>query len=94
MWRIAHTCLTSQLPFREARIEFGDVVASRLKLSKDGTKVLWPQPADDPLDPQNVRLHYPLNVVTMIYDILSSVVRLPEKLAAFYRHTRCDSPGL
>ncbi|KAI0795662.1 MFS general substrate transporter [Abortiporus biennis] len=37
----------------EARIEFGDAVASRLKLSTDGTKVLWPQPADDPEDPQN-----------------------------------------
>ncbi|KAF8982041.1 hypothetical protein BDQ17DRAFT_502038 [Cyathus striatus] len=37
----------------EARIEFGEAVASRLKLSKDGTKVLWPQPSDSPLDPQN-----------------------------------------
>ena len=43
---------------REARIEFGDAVASRLKLSPDGTIVLWPQPSDDPEDPQNVRLHY------------------------------------
>lgn len=40
---------------REARIEFGDSVAAQLKLSKDGTKVLWPQPSDDPEDPQNVR---------------------------------------
>lgn len=39
----------------EARIEFGDTVASRLKLSPDGKIVLWPQPADDPEDPQNVR---------------------------------------
>ncbi|KZT22764.1 MFS general substrate transporter [Neolentinus lepideus HHB14362 ss-1] len=38
---------------QEARIEFGDAVASKLKLSKDGTKVLWPQPSDDPEDPQN-----------------------------------------
>ncbi|KAJ7355263.1 MFS general substrate transporter [Mycena albidolilacea] len=37
----------------EARIELGEVVASRLKLSADGTKVLWPQPTDSPLDPQN-----------------------------------------
>ncbi|EPQ53473.1 MFS general substrate transporter [Gloeophyllum trabeum ATCC 11539] len=37
----------------EARIELGDAVASRLKLTKDGTKVLWPQPTDDPEDPQN-----------------------------------------
>ena len=40
---------------REAKIEFGEHVASRLKLSADGTKVLWPQPSDDPEDPQNVR---------------------------------------
>ena len=39
---------------REAKIEFGEAVAKKLKLSKDGTKVLWPQPTDDPEDPQNV----------------------------------------
>ncbi|KAF8500308.1 MFS general substrate transporter [Russula emetica] len=37
----------------EARIEFGDTIASRLKLSPDGKIVLWPQPSDDPEDPQN-----------------------------------------
>ncbi|ESK90816.1 mfs transporter [Moniliophthora roreri MCA 2997] len=37
----------------EAKVEFGDAVASRLKLSRDGTKVLWPQPSDSPHDPQN-----------------------------------------
>ncbi|KAJ7766307.1 MFS general substrate transporter [Mycena maculata] len=37
----------------EAKIEFGEAVASRLKLSPDGTKVLWPQPTDSPEDPQN-----------------------------------------
>ncbi|KAJ6473840.1 MFS general substrate transporter [Mycena sanguinolenta] len=37
----------------EAKIEFGESVASRLKLSPDGTKVLWPQPTDSPDDPQN-----------------------------------------
>ncbi|KAL5513332.1 hypothetical protein ACEPAH_3731 [Sanghuangporus vaninii] len=37
----------------EARIEFGENIASKLKLSRDGTKVLWPQPSDDPEDPQN-----------------------------------------
>ncbi|KAJ7885113.1 MFS general substrate transporter [Mycena olivaceomarginata] len=37
----------------EARVEFGESVASRLKLSADGTKVLWPQPTDSPDDPQN-----------------------------------------
>ncbi|KAI0305254.1 major facilitator superfamily domain-containing protein [Multifurca ochricompacta] len=38
---------------REARIELGDKIASRLKLSPDGKTVLWPQPTDDPEDPQN-----------------------------------------
>jgi hypothetical protein len=38
----------------EAKIEFGEAVASKLKLSRDGKKVLWPQPSDDPDDPQNV----------------------------------------
>ncbi|KAG7092077.1 hypothetical protein E1B28_008456 [Marasmius oreades] len=37
----------------EAKLEFGEAVASRLKLTKDGTKVLWPQPTDSPYDPQN-----------------------------------------
>lgn len=40
---------------REAKIEFGEAVASKLKLTSDGTKVLWPQPTDNPEDPQNVR---------------------------------------
>jgi hypothetical protein len=30
-------------PIREAKLEFGETFASRLKLSPDGTKVLWPQ---------------------------------------------------
>lgn len=38
---------------REAKIELGEAVASRLKLSEDGTKVLWPQPTDSDEDPQN-----------------------------------------
>ncbi|KAJ7198622.1 major facilitator superfamily domain-containing protein [Mycena haematopus] len=37
----------------EAKVEFGETFASRLKLSADGTKVLWPQPTDSPDDPQN-----------------------------------------
>ncbi|PBK81159.1 MFS general substrate transporter [Armillaria gallica] len=37
----------------EAKIEFGETFASRLKLSRDGTKVLWPQPTDSARDPQN-----------------------------------------
>ncbi|KAH7924714.1 hypothetical protein BV22DRAFT_491405 [Leucogyrophana mollusca] len=38
---------------QQAKVEFGEVVAAKLKLSEDGTKVLWPQPTDDPNDPQN-----------------------------------------
>ncbi|KAF5392824.1 hypothetical protein D9757_000896 [Collybiopsis confluens] len=52
----------------EARIEFGDEVASRLKLSRDGTKVLWPQPRDSPYDPQNWssrRKHLHLLIITL-----------------------------
>ncbi|KAG6860202.1 hypothetical protein C0995_014436 [Termitomyces sp. Mi166 len=37
----------------EVTIELGENVASQLKLTKDGTKVLWPQPTDSPNDPQN-----------------------------------------
>ncbi|KAK0192767.1 major facilitator superfamily domain-containing protein [Armillaria mellea] len=37
----------------EAKFEFGETFASKLKLSRDGTKVLWPQPTDSPRDPQN-----------------------------------------
>ncbi|KAL1741300.1 major facilitator superfamily domain-containing protein [Schizophyllum fasciatum] len=37
----------------EARVEFGDVFASRLKTTKDGKTILWPQPYDTPEDPQN-----------------------------------------
>ncbi|GAA5850501.1 hypothetical protein JCM5353_004758 [Sporobolomyces roseus] len=37
----------------EARVEYGDEIASRLKTNRKGTKILWPQPSDDPNDPQN-----------------------------------------
>ncbi|TCD68881.1 hypothetical protein EIP91_009596 [Steccherinum ochraceum] len=52
----------------EARLEFGDEVAKKLKLTKDGTTVLWPQPADDPEDPQNwsdFRKHVQLVIITL-----------------------------
>ena len=39
---------------REAKVEFGEAIASKLKLSADGRTVLWPQPSDDTDDPQNV----------------------------------------
>ncbi|KAG6906434.1 hypothetical protein DXG01_013939 [Tephrocybe rancida] len=37
----------------EAKLELGESVAAQLKLTSDGTKVLWPQPTDSPHDPQN-----------------------------------------
>ncbi|THH30557.1 hypothetical protein EUX98_g3634 [Antrodiella citrinella] len=52
----------------EAKIEFGESVAQKLKLTKDGKTVLWPQPADDPEDPQNwsdFRKHVQLVIVTL-----------------------------
>jgi len=53
---------------KEARIEFGEDFAKRLKLSSDGTKVLWPQPTDDPEDPQNWsdrRKNFQLFIITL-----------------------------
>ncbi|KAI0725731.1 MFS general substrate transporter [Fomitopsis betulina] len=52
----------------EARIEFGERVASQLKLSADGKTVLWPQPRDDPKDPQNwsdARKNFQLFIITL-----------------------------
>lgn len=54
---------SEQCSRREAKIEFGEDIAKRLKLSADGTKVLWPQPTDDSEDPQNVGLRrFMLNI--------------------------------
>ncbi|KAI0725283.1 MFS general substrate transporter [Fomitopsis betulina] len=52
----------------EARIEFGDDIAKALKLSEDGAVVLWPQPTDDPEDPQNwtmARKNFQLFIITL-----------------------------
>ncbi|KAH8102249.1 MFS general substrate transporter [Cristinia sonorae] len=52
----------------EAKLEFGEEIASKLKLTKDGKTVLWPQPADDPEDPQNWsdnRKHLQLFIITL-----------------------------
>lgn len=38
---------------QQAKVEFGETLASMLKLSPDGSTILWPQPTDDPNDPQN-----------------------------------------
>lgn len=40
---------------QEAERVFGKEVASNLKLNQHGNVVLYPQPFDDPNDPQNVR---------------------------------------
>ncbi|KAH9810227.1 major facilitator superfamily domain-containing protein [Melampsora americana] len=37
----------------EAHIEYGEALASQLKLDETGTMILWPQPDDNPDDPQN-----------------------------------------
>ncbi|EKM53342.1 uncharacterized protein PHACADRAFT_259649 [Phanerochaete carnosa HHB-10118-sp] len=52
----------------EAKVEFGEEVSKRLKLTADGKTVLWPQPADDPEDPQNwsdVRKGFQLFIITL-----------------------------
>lgn len=52
----------------EARVEFGDDIAKRLKLSRDGRTILWPQPTDDPDDPQNwsdSRKNFQLFIITL-----------------------------
>ncbi|KAF8582553.1 MFS general substrate transporter [Ramaria rubella] len=52
----------------EAKIEFGAKTAARLKLNRGGTKVLWPQPSDSPLDPQNwssFKKNYLLLIITL-----------------------------
>ncbi|KAI9568715.1 major facilitator superfamily domain-containing protein [Boletus coccyginus] len=54
---------------QQAKVEFGEAVASRLKLSEDGSMVLWPQPYDDPNDPQNwsdQRKALHLLIITMV----------------------------
>lgn len=52
---LSFLCAAIAQPYsREARVEFGEAFTARLKLTKDGTKILWPQPTDDPEDPQNV----------------------------------------
>jgi hypothetical protein len=38
----------------EAAKVFGEDVASKLKTNKHGNLILYPQPTDDPNDPQNV----------------------------------------
>ncbi|GAA6061104.1 hypothetical protein JCM10212_006135 [Sporobolomyces blumeae] len=52
----------------EARIEYGEEIASKLKTNRKGTKILWPQPSDDPNDPQNwspVKKNIQLVILTM-----------------------------
>ncbi|KAJ3571273.1 hypothetical protein NP233_g3860 [Leucocoprinus birnbaumii] len=52
----------------EAKIELGEEVAARLKLTQDGTKVLWPQPTDSEKDPQNWtdrRKNFQLLIITL-----------------------------
>ncbi|KAA1473144.1 MFS general substrate transporter [Dentipellis sp. KUC8613] len=80
----------------EARIEFGDKIASKLKLSKDGTKVLWPQPTDNPEDPQNwssgrKTLQLIIVTLTAIVPDFNSGIGIPDIFAlAKQYHTTTD----
>ncbi|KAJ9105817.1 hypothetical protein QFC19_003385 [Naganishia cerealis] len=62
----------------EAKIEYGEEIASKLKKSKDGRYVLWPQPSDRADDPQNwsdFKKGYHLVLITMaafVPDFISS----------------------
>ncbi|KAJ6609909.1 hypothetical protein B0H10DRAFT_2166207 [Mycena sp. CBHHK59/15] len=56
----------------EAKVELSEAVASRLKLYSDGTKVLWPQPMDSPLDPQNWSNRH--KALKLIIIMLASIV--------------------
>ncbi|KAJ9115483.1 hypothetical protein QFC22_005241 [Naganishia vaughanmartiniae] len=62
----------------EAKIEYGEEIASKLKISKDGRYVLWPQPSDRADDPQNWsdwKKTYHLIIITMaafVPDFISS----------------------
>jgi len=79
---------------REARTEFGDEVASRLKLSSDGTFVLWPQPSDDPDDPQNVRPCLKAVTDNISLSSYSAVVRLAQGHPINGHYTRCHHSRL
>jgi hypothetical protein len=67
---------------KEARAEFGDVIADRLKLSKDGRFVLWPQPTNRPEDPQNVSAIEPRAAGPSDFQhfVSHAVARIQEKL--------------
>ncbi|GHJ89596.1 hypothetical protein NliqN6_5998 [Naganishia liquefaciens] len=62
----------------EAKIEYGEEIASRLKVSRDGKYILWPQPSDRADDPQNWsdwKKTYHLIIITMaafVPDFVSS----------------------
>lgn len=69
---------------RQARVEFGEALASNLKLSKDGSMVLWPQPSDDPNDPQNVRVLLNINVLVQIMIIIFMVYQWSDQRKALH----------
>lgn len=69
---------------RQAKVEFGEALASNLKLSKDGSMVLWPQPSDDPNDPQNVRVLLNINVLVQIMIIIFMVYQWSDQRKALH----------
>ena len=84
--------LVDRHPIREAGIEFGSEVAARLKLSPDGKFVLWPQPSDNPEDPQNVRPFLKIVITTVSLTIIHLVVGTAEDHPAGNHHARYGSP--
>lgn len=74
-----------QFHLSEAKAELGEAIAAKLKLSSDGTKVLWPQPTDSPLDPQNWstrRKNIQLLIMTLasiVPDFVSGIGRLTQQ---------------
>ena len=79
---------------RGAHVEFGDEIASRLKLSPDGEIILWPQPSDDPEDPQNVGPCLKAISDYSPIDPCVAVVRMEEDSSIGNHHTRCYGPRL
>jgi hypothetical protein len=83
--------VTHPLLARQAKVEFGEVMASRLKLSPDGSKVLWPQPANDPNDPQNAR-HFSLSCPFTTLNYSFVVVRFSQEYALDHYYNVCGGP--
>ena len=82
---------------REAEKELGTAVAARLKLSQDGTKVLWPQPTDSTLDPQNWSMRrknlllFIITLASIVPDFDSGIGERRAKRVCFILLTLCPT---